>query len=81
MSEEINKTELVSNLLGRVAENLTEWFALPIYLSWFIIIWFIMLLLYIGFYTIEKFLQYFRMLIFAFGSIILIAIVIIGSGI
>lgn len=77
--QEVSKAELVFDLFGRIANGITDGLGFPIALSYGIIILIVLTVLYLLLLFVEKFIQYFRMLLFFLWALAAIAVVIITT--
>ena len=76
---EVSKAALIFDLVGKIANGLTGGFGFPIALSWSIIILFLLTIIYLLMLFVEKFLQYFRMLIFFGWALAAISVIVIAT--
>lgn len=77
--QEVSKAELLFDLIGRIANGLTEGLGFPIALSWSILILLILTIVYMLMLFVEKFIQYFRMLLFFGWALAAIAVIVIAT--
>ena len=77
--QEVSKAELVFDFIGRIANGITEGLGFPLALSWGIIILIVLTVIYMLLLFVEKFIQYFRMLLFFLWALAAIAVVIIAT--
>lgn len=77
--QEVSKAELVFDFFGKVANWITGGLGFPIELSWGIIILILLTVIYLLLLFVEKFIQYFRMVLFFLWALAAIAVVIIAT--
>ena len=76
---EISKAELIFDLLGKIANGLNEGLGFPIALSWSIIILLLLTIIYMLMLFVEKFIQYFRYMLFFGWALAAISVIVIAT--
>lgn len=77
--QEVSKAELLFDFFGRIANGLTEGLGFPISLSWSILILVLFTIVYMLLLFVEKFIQYFRMMLFFGWALAAIAVIVIAT--
>lgn len=76
---DVSKVELGFDLLGRIANGLTEGLGFNIALSWSIIMLVILTIVYLLMFFLEKFMQLFRYFLFFGWALAAIAVIVIAT--